>query len=61
VRTAKKKRPARREWTASDVKTLKMHSKSRTPVDKVARATKRTVSALRVKASQLGISLGHRR
>ena len=62
MRTAKKtKKIVRREWTASDVKTLKMHSKARTPVDKVARATKRTVSALRVKASQLGIGLGHQR
>lgn len=61
MRAAKKKKILRRDWTSSDVKTLKMHSKARTPVEKVAKATKRTVGALRVKASQLGIGLGHRR
>ena len=60
VRVDKKKKVVRR-WASSDVKALKMHSKARTPVEKVAKATKRTVGALRVKASQLGIGLGHRR
>jgi len=58
--TAKKK-PVRREWTAADLKALKMHSKARTPVEKISKATKRTIGALRVKASQMGISLGHQR
>ncbi|WP_291843063.1 hypothetical protein [Bradyrhizobium sp.] len=58
---AKKKRPARREWTASDVKTLRKHSKAKTPIEKISKETKRTIGALRVKASQLGIGLGHQR
>jgi hypothetical protein len=61
VRTAKKNKMLRREWTSDDLKVLKMHSKARTPVEKVAKATKRTIGALRVKASQLGIGLGHQR
>ena len=58
--TAKKK-PVRREWTAADLKALKMHSKARTPVEKISKATKRTIGALRAKASQMGIGLGHQR
>jgi hypothetical protein len=61
VRTVTKKKTLRREWTAADVKILKMHSKARTPVEKVSKATKRTIGALRVKASQMGIGLGHQR
>nr|WP_271611202.1 hypothetical protein [Bradyrhizobium sp. CCBAU 21360] len=63
MKSAKKRKaiPQRREWTVTDVRTLKKHSKSRTPVAKVSRELKRTVSALRVKASQLGIGLGHQR
>jgi len=62
VRTTKKmKKIVRREWTSSDVKILKMHSKAKTPIDKISKATKRTIGALRVKASQLGIGLGHQR
>jgi hypothetical protein len=62
VRTAKKtKKIVRREWTASDVKSLKKHSKAKTPIEKVSKETKRTIGALRVKASQLGIGLGHQR
>jgi hypothetical protein len=51
----------RREWTAADVKALKTHSKQRTPVPKIAKEMKRTIGALRVKASQLGLGLGHQR
>ena len=58
---AKKKKMARREYTATDVKTLRAHSKSKTPVAKIAKAMKRTVASLRMKAHNLGISLGHRR
>ena len=62
MRTTKKtKKIVRREWTSSDVKLLKRHSKAKTPVAKVSKETKRTISALRVKASQLGIGLGHQR
>jgi hypothetical protein len=51
----------RREWTAADLRSLKKHSKDRTPVAKVSKEMKRTVAALRVKASQLGFGLGHQR
>ena len=60
-KTAKKKKPSRREWTAADIRDLKKHSKARTPVGKISKATKRTIGALRVKASQMGIGLGHQR
>lgn len=57
----KKKSRARRAWTKSDVRELKAHSKARTPVKAIAKATKRTEGALRQKALQLGIGLGHQR
>jgi len=57
----KTKKRARREWTAADLKALKAHSKQRTPVPKIAKEMKRTIGALRVKASQLGFGLGHQR
>ena len=56
-----KKKVGRREWTKGDLRELKAHSKARTPVDKISKATKRTVGALRQKALQLGIGLGHQR
>ena len=56
-----KKKVKRREWTKADVRELKAHSKARTSVDKISKATKRTVGALRQKALQLGIGLGHQR
>jgi hypothetical protein len=58
---AKAKKRVRREWTKSDIEELKAHSKKRTPVPKIAKATKRTTGALRQKALALGIGLGHRR
>jgi hypothetical protein len=48
-------------WTKEDVRTLKAHSKARTPVAKVSKAMKRTVGALRRRAGILGVGLGHRR
>jgi hypothetical protein len=48
-------------WTKEDVRELKSHSKARTPVDKVSKAMRRTVGALRRRAGILGIGLGHRR
>jgi hypothetical protein len=51
----------RREWTKEDLRELKAHSRSKTPVAKISKLTKRTVGALRQKALLLGISLGHRR
>jgi hypothetical protein len=57
----KKKTPGRVPWTKDDVRTLKAHSKSKTPVPDVAKALKRTESAVRQKAKTIGIGLGHRR
>jgi hypothetical protein len=51
----------RREWTKADLKELQAYSKARTPVTKISKATKRTIGALRQKAFQLGIGLGHQR
>ena len=55
------KRRVRREWTAQDIRELKKHSKSKTAVAVIAKATKRTPGALRQKALLLGLPLGHRR
>jgi hypothetical protein len=52
------KRPVRREWTKEDVRELKAHSRSKTPVAKISKLMKRTIGA---KKLALGISLGHRR
>jgi hypothetical protein len=55
------KTQTRRAWTKDDLRALKGHSKSKTPVAKVSRAMKRTAGAVRQAAFKLGISLGHRR
>jgi len=57
----KKMRRTRRLWSREDVRELKEHSRAKTPVARIARLTKRSALALRQKAWQLGISLGHRR
>jgi len=57
----KAKRAMRREWTNENVRELKRHSREKTPVAKISKLTKRTVGALRQKAFQLNLSLGHRR
>ena len=54
-------RRAVRPWTKEDFRTLKAHSKARTPVVKVSKVMKRTVGALRRKAGILGVGLGHLR
>jgi hypothetical protein len=51
----------RAPWTKADHRTLKAHSKARTPVVKISKQMKRTVSALRQQAFMLGIGLGHQR
>ena len=51
----------RKEWTKEDLRELKTHSKSKTPVAKISKAMKRTIGALRQKAFALGLALGHRR
>jgi hypothetical protein len=48
-------------WSAHDVKKLKAHSKSKTPVVRISKEMKRTAGAVRQKALALGISVGHRR
>ena len=57
----KKTTPVRKPWTKEDLRQLKVHSKSRTPVADVAKATKRTEAAVRQKAKTIGVGLGHRR
>jgi hypothetical protein len=61
VAKAKKKRPARKPFTAADIKLLKQHSKAKTPVSKIVKLMKRTEGSLRQKAQKLGIALGHQR
>ena len=64
AKTAKPAKSSRRvvkPWTKEDVRTLKAHSKARTPVTKVSKVMKRTVGALRRRAGILGVGLGHRR
>jgi hypothetical protein len=57
----KKKTPVRNPWTQDDLRQLKAHSKTRTPVVEVAKAIKRTEAAVRQKAKTIGVGLGHRR
>ena len=58
--TKRPKRARRHPWTKEDVRELKQHSRSKSPVKKISRAMKRTPGALRQKAFSLGLSLGHR-
>ena len=55
------KHTKRREWTKENVRELKAHSRSKTPVAKISKLTKRTVGALRQKAFHMGMPLGHQR
>ena len=59
---AKKKVSAHRSpWTKDDLRSLKAHSKAKTPVSDVAKEMNRTEGAVRQKAKTIGIGLGHRR
>ena len=51
----------RKEWTKEHERELKGHSRAKTPVVKISKLMKRTEGALRQKALQLEIGLGHRR
>jgi hypothetical protein len=51
----------RRAWTKEDQRSLKTHSKTKTPVVAISKEMQRTVGAIRQQALKLGISLGHRR
>jgi hypothetical protein len=55
------RRTKRVAWTKEHIRHLKGHSKSKTPVARIAKAMKRTAGAIRQKALSLGISIGHRR
>ena len=48
-------------FTKEDLKTLRAHSKAKTPVLKIAKLMKRTVGSLRQKALKLGFGIGHQR
>jgi hypothetical protein len=61
AKKAAKRKIVRKEYTASDIKLLKLHSKARTPVSKLAKLMKRSEGSLRQKALKLGIGLGHQR
>jgi hypothetical protein len=56
-----KRRKKRNAWTKANVAELKKYSKEKLPVAKISKAMKRTAGALRQKAGNLGIRLGHRR
>ncbi|WOH64309.1 MULTISPECIES: hypothetical protein [Bradyrhizobium] len=52
-----KKKTVRRPWTKDDVRQLKAMAKTKSGVNKIAKALKRTVGATSVKAAKLGVSL----
>ena len=52
---------SRRQWTNADLRELKMHSKAKTPVEKISKTMKRTIGAVRQRAFQMGMGLGHQR
>jgi hypothetical protein len=60
-RTKANGRSKRVPWTNENIRELKMHSKSKTPVAKIAKTMKRSEGAIRQKALALSISIGHRR
>jgi hypothetical protein len=60
-RAATNGRSKRIAWTKENIRDLKAHSKSKTPVAKIAKQMKRSEGAIRQKALSLEISIGHRR
>jgi hypothetical protein len=60
-RKATNGRAKRVGWTKENIRDLKMHSKSKTPVAKISKLMKRSEGAIRQKALALDISIGHRR
>ena len=60
-RRAAKKTAKRRAWTKQQVQEFRAHSRAKTPVAVISKQTKRTPGALRQKALQLGLPLGHQR
>jgi hypothetical protein len=57
-KVARRKRVA---WSKTQLKELRQHSRTKTPVSKIAKAMKRSEGALRQKAFSLDLPLGHRR
>jgi hypothetical protein len=54
-------RRKRQAWTKQQIQELRAHSRAKTPVAVISKQTKRTPGALRQKALELGLPLGHRR
>jgi hypothetical protein len=52
----RRKKPTRNPWTPADLKTLRKLA-GREPAPRIARELKRTESAVRQKASSLGLGL----
>ena len=48
-------------WTKADDKAIKMHSKLKTRVSKIAKLLKRTERAVRQRGFGLGVPIGHQR
>ncbi|MEH2488894.1 hypothetical protein [Bradyrhizobium sp. AZCC 2230] len=61
AKKAKSLKKSRKVYSAADVKLLRAHSKSRTPVSELSKLMKRSEGSLRQKALSLGIGLGHLR
>ena len=55
------KKRAYKTWSKDDLKQLRQHSREKTPVSKIAKSMKRSEGTIRMKAYQLGFSVGHRR
>jgi hypothetical protein len=60
-RKATNGRNKRVAWSKENIRDLKAHSKSKTPVAKISKLMKRSEGAIRQKALALEISIGHRR
>ena len=58
---AKKTKRRTKSWTKSHLAELRKYSRDKLPVKKISRLMKRSVGALRQKARNLGIRIGHRR
>nr|WP_091965414.1 hypothetical protein [Bradyrhizobium shewense] len=61
AKKSKRVKRVRKPYSTADIKLLKDHSKSRTPVAKISKLMKRSEGSLRQKALTLGIGLGHQR
>jgi hypothetical protein len=57
----KRTKRTRKEWTKGDLKSLKQYSREKLPVKKISKLLRRSEVALRTKAHDMGIALGHRR